>query len=140
MEPMTRIELVTSPLPRGCSTAKLHGRTPSLSLSQAVFLRPPNVLRTIEKLGRSWIRTSVGFRQRVYSPSPLATRTSAHQPVMGFEPATYGLQNRCSAVELHRRVLTDLPLAQSSDARLVERSEPPHFKPYRKKRRDPPFY
>ena len=25
MEPMTRIELVTSPLPRGCSTAKLHG-------------------------------------------------------------------------------------------------------------------
>src|SRR5579883_1153074 len=53
-------------------------------------------------IGRSWIRTSVGLRQRVYSPSPLATRTSAHKPVMGFEPATYGLQNRCSAVELHR--------------------------------------
>ena len=25
MEPLTRIELVTSPLPRGCSTAKLQG-------------------------------------------------------------------------------------------------------------------
>ncbi len=54
------------------------------------------------KFGQNWIRTSVGLRQRVYSPSPLATRTSAHKPVMGFEPATDGLQNRCSTIELHR--------------------------------------
>ncbi len=26
MEPMTRIELVTSPLPRECSTTELHGQ------------------------------------------------------------------------------------------------------------------
>ncbi len=55
------------------------------------------------KNGQNWIRTSVGLRQRVYSPSPLTTRTSAPKPVMGFEPATYGLQNRCSTTELHRQ-------------------------------------
>ena len=55
-----------------------------------------------KKFGQNWIRTSVGFRQQIYSLPPLATRTSAHKPMMGFEPATYGLQNRCSTIELHR--------------------------------------
>jgi hypothetical protein len=31
-------------------------------------------------------------------------RGEENLPAMGFEPATYGLQNRCSTVELHRRV------------------------------------
>lgn len=76
---------------------------------RAVLVAPPKVafrnqgfLWQGNKFGQNWIRTSVGLRQRVYSPSPLATRTSAHKPVMGFEPATDGLQNRCSTIELHR--------------------------------------
>ena len=28
------------------------------------------------------------------------------EPMVGVEPATYGLQNRCSAIELHRRVFS----------------------------------
>ena len=31
-----------------------------------------------ENGGRGWIRTSVGARQRIYSPSPLATRAPFH--------------------------------------------------------------
>ena len=34
--------------------------------------------------------------QRDFIPSML-------EPVAGLEPATYGLQNRCSTAELHRR-------------------------------------
>lgn len=30
-------------------------------------------------------------------------RSSKHKPMMGFEPATYGLRNRCSTPELHRQ-------------------------------------
>jgi hypothetical protein len=30
------------------------------------------------------------------------------EPVKGVEPITYGLQNRCSAIELHRRVFSDV--------------------------------
>lgn len=29
--------------------------------------------------------------------------SSKHKPMMGFEPATYGLRNRCSTPELHRQ-------------------------------------
>jgi hypothetical protein len=68
--------------------------------------------------GGWWIRTTVGIRRRVYSPFPLAalaipqstlfqsfripeTNTvREHRPeelAVGLEPATGGLQNRCSA-------------------------------------------
>ncbi len=53
--------------------------------------------------------------QRIYSPPPLATReptrpraeaarklVNPKEPATGIEPATYGLQNRCSTVELRR--------------------------------------
>ena len=38
---MTRIELVTSPLPRGCSTAKLHGRGTYYAIAWAKAADPP---------------------------------------------------------------------------------------------------
>ena len=47
-----------------CSTIELH---PPIKISIAA---PPNTTDG----GGSWIRTNVGVRQRVYSPSPLATR------------------------------------------------------------------
>ena len=58
--PSTRIELVTSPLPRECSTSEPQGLV--------IF------------------------------------NSSESKPVRGIEPPTYGLQNRCSTVELHRQV------------------------------------
>jgi hypothetical protein len=58
-------------------------RTPVVSLEgfcSAIELHPPEKylpnaapLNTCDG-GGSWIRTNVGVRQRVYSPSPLATR------------------------------------------------------------------
>ena len=57
-------------------------RTPVVSLEgfcSAIELHPPNKISMAAPLnttngGGSWIRTNVGVRQRVYSPSPLATR------------------------------------------------------------------
>ncbi len=82
-------------------------------------------IRRIEKDGGgNRIRTYVGLRQRVYSPSPLATRASLHLGVIlssaarnakricfgrspvelveGIEPATARLQGECSTIELHQ--------------------------------------
>lgn len=36
--------------------------------------------------------------------SLLLTFLQKSKPVIGIEPTTYGLQNRCSTVELHRQV------------------------------------
>ena len=51
--------------------------------------------------GARWIRTIEGINRQIYSLLPLATRES--RPILflvelltGFEPATVGLQNRCS--------------------------------------------
>lgn len=43
----------------------------------------------------------------------------------GFEPATYGLRNRCSTPELHRRVGRNSYPRQGKRARGHARSEPP---------------
>ena len=56
VEPVIGFEPMASSLPRKCSTPELHRRNG----------------------GRAWIRTKVGENQRVYSPSPLATRAHAH--------------------------------------------------------------
>ncbi len=128
MEPMTRIELVTSPLPRGCSTAKLHGPKPTLLLSSFLFstvilpifhlFRPIQKLREVyrhlitlillkgQNQQRNW--AELDSNQRRLAPTSLQPVSFSHsdirpKPVMGFEPATYGLQNRCSAIELHRQ-------------------------------------
>src|SRR3712207_5725248 len=53
------------------STIELHPRRP----------RPP---RPAAGNGGGWIRTNVGASQRIYSPSPLATRAPLRDP--GREP------------------------------------------------------
>ena len=60
--PLTRLELVTSPLPRECSTSEPQGLA-----SSELF----------------------NYQRK--------------KPVIGIEPTTYGLQNRCSTVELYRQ-------------------------------------
>jgi hypothetical protein len=127
MEPMTRIELVTSPLPRGCSTAKLHGHGKRIierfwlySLDLHVFFTSfcltgnlPYSLKSREdarKTGATMamVWAELDSNQRRLAPANLQSASFSHsdirpyEPVMGFEPATDGLQNRCSTTELHR--------------------------------------
>ncbi len=92
---MTRIERVTSPLPRECSTTEPHGQilnsNPSrleretgiepASLAWKAKVLPLNYSRApippapIYCLGGGgWIRTNVGVSQQIYSLPPLATR------------------------------------------------------------------
>lgn len=95
---MMRIERMTSPLPRECSTTEPHGqgsgagegnRTLVVSLEgfcSTIELHPPNrrevYLPPIQtgffpyrKIGGGgWIRTIVGVSQQIYSLPPLATR------------------------------------------------------------------
>ena len=87
------------------------------------FLTRLSSVRIYKRFGQRWIRTTVLSREQIYSLSPLATRPSTHiklsiyenkvkllnstsrnKPMMGLEPATYGLQNRCSTIELHRHI------------------------------------
>ena len=92
--PLTRFELVASPLPRECATP-----APQRHISE--LLTPFGVLPLIKDT-QSFIRQS-----------PCATKANAtravreplllKKPVIGIEPTTYGLQNRCSTVELYRR-------------------------------------
>jgi hypothetical protein len=63
MEPSTRIELVTSPLPRERSAAELRGRTLFSCLANSG--------------GRCRIRTYEGVRRQIYSLFPLATRATS---------------------------------------------------------------
>ena len=77
--PLTRLELVTSPLPRECSTSEPQG------LNQ--YLAKTMSLNTF---------SLVVSHQALFS-------TREKKPVIGIEPTTYGLQNRCSTVELYRQ-------------------------------------
>ena len=99
---MTGFEPVTFPLPRECATPAPH--------RHGKFLR---------RTGQGWVRTSVHSREQIYSLPPLTTRPPTliwfskcfflkSKPVMGLEPATYGLQNRCSTIELHRHIYYDI--------------------------------
>ena len=96
LEPGERIELSTSSLPWKRSTAELPRHTDR---------KKPGAERGI--------RTPVGVRQLIYSQLHLATLVSRHrntnsqiitvslmEPKVGIEPTTYGLQNRCSTIEL----------------------------------------
>ena len=92
--PLTRFELVASPLPRECATP-----APQRHISETTH---PLWSATSHKRYQSFIRQS-----------PCATKANAtravreplllKKPVIGIEPTTYGLQNRCSTVELYRR-------------------------------------
>ncbi len=125
---MTRIELVTSPLPRGCSTAKLHGHgtnyygncfglmawISTFSLLLLAYWQPPQPsFESREATGKSYcpgqmVWVELDSNQRKLSLANLQSASFSHsdihpyKPVMGIEPATDGLQNRCSTAELHR--------------------------------------
>ena len=89
---MSRIELLTSPLPMECSTTEPHGHTSNTGAGEGnrtlvvslegfcstIELHPHgDSLHTITALnsgGGGWIRTSVGVSQQIYSLPPLATR------------------------------------------------------------------
>ncbi len=112
MEPTTRVELVTSFLPRTCSTTELCGRFSSGA--------------------GGGIRTPVAQRRQIYSLVVLATHPplQAHnlnntgensntrlknkqhkiknkglEPREGVEPTTCWLQISCSAIELPRQII-----------------------------------
>ena len=71
--PLTRLELVTSPLPRECSTSEPQGHNSRTGLFN------------------------------FHLEEPALTAPQKNKPVIGIEPTTYGLQNRCSTVELYRQ-------------------------------------
>ena len=109
-------------------TFRLYSTTTKASSAEChkgSFTFEPASPKQALKNGQRWIRTTVDSRQQIYSLSPLATRPSTHiflavlfykttaplfnvlfdnQPVIGLEPTTYGLQNRCSTIELHRHL------------------------------------
>ena len=97
--PMMRIERMTSPLPRECSTTEPHGQDLervkgiepssgawkasalplSYTRSEARVFAPYRCLQGIASSasfagGGGWIRTIVGVSQQIYSLPPLATR------------------------------------------------------------------
>ena len=85
---MMRIERMTSPLPRECSTTEPHGpfgagegnRTLVVSLEgfcSTIELHPQISFRN-KTGGGGWIRTIVGVSQQIYSLPPLATRAPLH--------------------------------------------------------------
>ncbi len=83
---MTRIELVTSPLPRECSATELHGRIAFWSGRRGSNPRPSawkaDALPLSYSRWRWWADVDSNHgrhSQRVYSPPPLATRASAQK-------------------------------------------------------------
>ena len=88
---MTRIELVTSSLPRKCSTTELQQQVSFARAEDGAQTRDPQLGRLVlyqlsyfRKLvelvlpgGRRWIRTTEGVRQQIYSLPHLATLVSA---------------------------------------------------------------
>ena len=94
--PLTRFELVASPLPRECATPAPQRHISETTLGLLLGVLP------LTKDTQSFVRQS-----------PCATKANAtravreplllKKPVIGIEPTTYGLQNRCSTVELYRR-------------------------------------
>ncbi|KKU05628.1 MAG: hypothetical protein UX09_C0067G0015 [Candidatus Uhrbacteria bacterium GW2011_GWE2_45_35] len=74
LEPMVGIEPTTYGLQNRCSTTELHRRG-----------------------GQSWIRTSEGVSQQIYSLSRLTASVSARmEPLTGIEPVTSSLPWMCS--------------------------------------------
>ena len=139
---MTRIERVTSPLPRECSTTEPHGQILNLnpgrleretgiepaSLAWKAKVLPLNYSRwqaretasprtTISLGGGGWIRTSVGVSQQIYSLPPLATRAPLHG-----EPATLAQVCLCARLPIST-ISRRGPF--SASARLLRAKRPP---------------
>ena len=84
-------------------------RTPVVSLEgfcSAIELHPPEKylpnaapLNTCDG-GGSWIRTNVGVRQRVYSPSPLATRAPLQAPFANIRLLRMRNMKNCSLLSM----------------------------------------
>ena len=127
LEPMVRIELTTSSLPRKRSTTELHwpifqkkssgrrGSNPRPSAWKADALPTellPQRAFAHKKSGQRWIRTTVGVRQQIYSLPHLATLVSAQVFQSAFQnsssrwrdsnprPADY--KSAALPAELHR--------------------------------------
>ena len=108
VELLTRIELVTSSLPRKCSTTELQQQVSFRTLSgrRGSNPRPPAwkasalstelLPRSASFGGRRWIRTTEGVRQQIYSLPHLATLVSALeeplQPLPDSKPSRKRLQ------------------------------------------------
>ena len=73
-------------------------------------MRPLKMLSEFNER-HSWVGVRVGVRGDVQGIRTGRPSVSAQEfpgfvrePTRGLEPLTYGLQNRCSAIELHRRM------------------------------------
>ena len=97
------------PLPEPAAEPAPETSHPCSATSAGTSSKPPHWGTTrVEQPGGRWrIRTSAGFRRLIYSQFRLSTPATAlvyvpPEPAVGIEPTTYGLQNRCSAIELRR--------------------------------------
>jgi len=55
------------------------------------------------QLYRSVFRSVWGLESKETLKNPVFAGENELEPVVGIEPTTYGLRNRCSTTELHRR-------------------------------------
>lgn len=114
--PLTRFELVTSPLPRECSTPEPQG----LAFSE-------------EKVSKKTFHILHGFMLKQNSLTLLRLFVrffidcqgfffffQKRMPMIGIEPTTYGLQNRCSTVEPHRQVNNYIIFVESAMSRVQQ--------------------
>lgn len=140
---MMRIERMTSPLPRECSTTEPHGHecfgagegNRTLvggleGLCSTIELHPPGIEKRIIPLrnfsllreihlkifagGGGWIRTIVGVSQQIYSLPPLATRAPLRCERTELLPEV-GRLSRCLKQKNRKiRVYTHNPCRQRS--------------------------
>ncbi len=116
LELLTRIELVTSSLPRKCSTTELQQHDSSESGAEdGAQTRDPQLGRLVlyrlsyfrvnvkpRGGGQRWIRTTEGVRQQIYSLPHLATLVFAPAPSScAVEPRfrAFDLQSLCSRLD-----------------------------------------
>ena len=122
MVPMMRIERMTSPLPRECSTTEPHGQgsgagegnrtlvgglegpSSTIELHPLKFedyIIPPRgtfLLNCCSSIagGGGWIRTIVGVSQQIYSLPPLATRAPLRSERTELFPISTNLSRPCT--------------------------------------------
>lgn len=97
------------------------GVEPRQTESESVVLplhhRAVNPFTCAEATGAITCQQAAGTRRRLGLPGGAAGAepTAAVEPAMGLEPATACLQNRCSAIELRRRVPPTIGLEDANN-------------------------
>ena len=93
MEPMARIELATSPLPRECSATELHGQAPSCQKTPLQTINLESALQNYQiTINNNFSRLFTCFQTR-YQESGGAGE--------GNRTLVVSLEGFCSTIELH---------------------------------------